>query len=335
MNTLQYCSTEGPFEKAQKEKCMEVFKECRNSFTHMIAHEGYMVRRVSSDDYVKLLGLLGYYEQRFNVGMRHFGVFFDDIEMHKAGEGKKFAEEHVKLTVAIYDALRHKDPNTKIIFCPIPYGGPSGEYRINGQLIDKGGNFVFSKKEEALDYLKIIKEKLPKDVYVFWTGSGVFSPTIDAELAKQFGSLIGRKPLIWDNDAARWAQNNEPITGRSKDLHEHTSGYIGLSGGSFLYLPSLLSIAEYTWNPLAYDAKACMQRILHYLAPGKTDDLAKALKVAALVVSPNPQGKHYPPVEEIDRLIGSLKVSITNELFKNELLSKLTEAKKARKSQRY
>ena len=66
------------------------------------------------------------------------------------------------------------------------------------------------------------------DVAIVWTGTKVVSPTITAPQAEEWGALLRRRPLIWDNfpvnDGIPWRVNLGPLRGRDPNLPAAASG---------------------------------------------------------------------------------------------------------------
>ena len=116
-----------------------------------------------------------------------------------------------------------------------------------------------------------MRDALPADVRVFWTGDGgVFSTTVTTAGARAYADAVGLELGLWDNDATRFSTGRQPCSGRAPDLSSvvHTcmgnlvgGGLWDGGNGEFALLTSLL----YTWNPSTYDpavADAAAERIL-------------------------------------------------------------------------
>lgn len=264
-NLLQYPGGRGDLSPRRRNDYLALIEDCRAQRIQFLSHEGYKgtfwdnetLFDFSPEGYEKLKA---YYKVRFDMGARAFTVAFDDMKIPD-GEGAALARKHAEACIIIYDYLRALDPATVIYFCPVPYGGPG-----------KGGKFVFSGKKDARVYLKTIGRMLPADVRVYWTGLSVFSPEVDTATADIYAGFIARKPFFWDNDSLTWLKERKPLHGRPADFLGHMAGYVAniadrKPGDSQTeLLPVVLTIADYLWNPGAYDSKASMERARRFAA---------------------------------------------------------------------
>lgn len=264
-NLLQYPHGRSELSPERRDDYLAVVEDCRAQRVQFLAHEGFMGtfwdRKIlfdfSPEGYEKLKA---YYKVRFDMGARAFTVAFDDMKVPE-GEGAALARKHAEACIIIRDYLQGFDPTCDIYFCPVPYGGPG-----------KGGKYVSSSEKDALAYLKTIGHMLPADVRIYWTGPSVFSPQVDTATADIFAGLIARKPFFWDNDNLTFLKERKPLSGRPVDFLDHTAGYVGNiadrkpDGSQSDLLPVVLTIADYLWNPGAYDSTASMERARRFLA---------------------------------------------------------------------
>jgi len=120
----------------------------------------------------------------------------------------------------------------------------------------------------------MIRDALPADVRVFWTGDGgVFSQTVTTAGARAYADAVGHELGLWDNDAGRFSQDRKPCRGRAADLSTVVHSYMGNlvtgdpwrgTNGEFALLTSLF----YTWNPRTYDPAAAATTAERILARG-------------------------------------------------------------------
>ncbi len=132
-----------------------------------------------------LLALRGKVRQLAALGCTHFALLFDDI-VTLAVTGplrlpSSVAEEQIAVAHEVLACLRETAPAGALLFCPTPYCG-----RMAGPLKDS-------------DYLRRLGDKLDSSVQVLWTGSEIISETITSESIRGLASVIGRKPVLWDN----------------------------------------------------------------------------------------------------------------------------------------
>jgi hyaluronoglucosaminidase len=118
------------------------------------------------------------------------------------------------------------------------------------------------------------------DIIVQWTGIGVVAPTITSEDADKIHGIFKHDLLIWDNYPVNDFDRNRlflaPLTGRDSDLTvEH--GVIGLTANPMNEAEAskipLFTVADYTWNPEAYDPADSMKRSLKEFAPAAYEPL--------------------------------------------------------------
>jgi hyaluronoglucosaminidase len=225
----------------------------RERFILYVAMDGYAGfgnKTWYSDEDLKLAQR--YFEARYQLGVRAFEIGFDDLPIRTPGSGELAVRNQLRVVEAVRRQFARGHEPVRLYFCPTPYAGVPG------------GRFVFSATKEASDYLARLKRELPRDLPVMWTGRGVFSPTITAAQARAYGGLIGRKPYIWDNDPIHWANEVRPLSGRSPDLYRATAGHLSnlVHGTKSLDDVKLImiTIADYLWNPEAYDPGKAMAR---------------------------------------------------------------------------
>ena len=197
----------------------------------------------------------------------HFYLMFDDHRFwmnpydEKAFGTARRADVHV--VNAIVGRLSAKYPDTKLLYCPPFYWGPQGGV----------AKWYGETREEYLSY---VGEHLSDKVEVHWTGARVRSPGAKKEHVEWITERIRRKPVFWQN----WALNRhptDPIEEWPKWLYE---GFLGDMNGYYLNAPDnvlLATIADYCWNPRAYDPEQSVREAIgKLLGPGSFDRLREA-----------------------------------------------------------
>ncbi|CCD68586.1 protein O-GlcNAcase [Caenorhabditis elegans] len=159
-------------------------------------------------------------DQVRSVGCDSFAVLFDDIEVQMQDEDQKqftsFAHAQVHIANTIFKYL-----NTKtFMFCPTEYC----ESRAVPTL-------------ESSQYLNTIGEQLAGDIHIMWTGPRVISRYLTVEHLARVGSVMRRKPLIWDNLHANDYDLKKifmgPMMHRSVKIKEFTSGLLSNPNGRY------------------------------------------------------------------------------------------------------
>ena len=202
--------------------------------------------------------LASHYLWAQSKGVEWFSVTIDDITITDGSDHTTYGEDQALYVNKLLALLRKKNKKVKMIFCPTHYAGLGKD-----------------PKEKA--YLETIAKVLDKDVYVFWTGPQVTSPFITSEDARTFKDLVQHKLILWDNfpvnDNITSTAHLGPLNGRAKDLHTVIDGFMSNPMGlqSEINRIPMFTIADYAYNPTAYDPKSSIgQAILH-----QTDDKAK------------------------------------------------------------
>ena len=138
-------------------------------------------------------------------GVHSFALCLDDINTKlQPADTERFKtleSAQVYFVNRLWNDMKSLSPRPRFIFCPSAY--------------------TTAEAEKHLPYIRKIAEIDP-DIFMFWTGPGVCSSTITAKDAKHIASLIGRKPIVWDNypvnDMFPWRPLLAPVKGRSADL---------------------------------------------------------------------------------------------------------------------
>ena len=205
-------------------------------------------------------------DQMIAQGVKSFAILLDDIDnigfVHKKDLIKfnhDLALAHCYLTNRIYKALIKKVTNLHLIYCPTEY------YQTGNS-----------------PYRETIAEELHSDIKVFWTGEGVFSKIIKKEFAKKIKTVFNHPMVLWDNYPVNDANSNciflGPVINRDPYLYQVSPDFfsnpmIEANLSKF----TLTTVADYTWNPEAYDpGKSYLKAItLH------ADNNPESLKVFA------------------------------------------------------
>ena len=212
-----------------------------------------------ADHHVELMNGLGYQnsivdwgptemrrriDEVMDAGTRSIALNFDDLA---ASYPVALATSHAAAFNDLYGYIRGRDPGCLVSTVLVPYGGVPGR------------RLVGSEPGQGEQYLAVMRDALPADVRVFWTGDGgVFSPTVTASGARAYRDAIGHEIALWDNDTITYARERKACRGRAADLGSVVPTYMGnLAGespwtdtnGEFALVTSLL----YAWNPQAYD----------------------------------------------------------------------------------
>lgn len=192
-------------------------------------------------------------ETMYQLGVRSFAVFFDDIW----GEGTKADKQADLLNYINTNFVKAKGDVSPLVMCPTEYN--------RGWANEKGG------------YLRTLGSDMDKSVEIMWTGNTVVH-TIDKESMQWINERIQRKGYIWLNfpvsDFVRDHILLGPTYGNGLDIAEDLSGFVSnpMEHAESSKI-ALYSIADYTWNMEAYDYMSSWNKALEDLLPQSADAL--------------------------------------------------------------
>lgn len=184
-------------------------------------------------------------ELMYDLGIRSFAVFFDDVW----GEGARGDKQAGLLNYLTDNFVRKHTDVEPLIMCPSQYnkGWSSG------------------------DYLNTLGTKMYPEVRIMWTGNSVVD-MIEENDMQWINDQIKRKAYIWlnypVNDYCQSRMLMGKTYGNGLNINEMVSGFCS---NPMEYAEaskvSLYSIADYTWNMPAYDDVKSWERALEALMP--------------------------------------------------------------------
>ena len=253
-----------PYPEAELERLRELVETAAQAgveFWYAIS-PGLTMTYSSDGDYDALIGKI---EQVSELGVAHFGLFVDDVpaDLTQARDRQAFgtlAAAHVHLTNKLHADLKARGQT--LALTPTTYSGAWGDR----------------------DYVAAVGEGVAQDIPIFWTGIDVASPTVTRAQADDWGNLLRRKPLLWDNypvnDYARWRLFLGPFTGRAPDLARSVSGIIANPmNEAHASMIALATLADYARDPGAYDPQRSLTAALQTLYGPDAADLDPFIEV--------------------------------------------------------
>ena len=175
-------------------------------------------------------------QQMYDLGVRDFAIFLDDID-------SRDAVGHAKLLT---------DFQTKFVET---HEGVSDLVAITAEYTD---SFL-------TDYTDTIGPLIHEDVELMWTGPGVSPEKIAKPHLNKIIRKYGREVFIWWNYPVNDILVNNlymgPCEGLMANLHESITGLVAnpMNQGYASMIP-LQTTADYLWNPEAYDPDASLRR---------------------------------------------------------------------------
>lgn len=193
--------------------------------------------------------LIQKFEAMYQLGVRSFAVFFDDI----SGDGTDPVRQAELLNYIDNNFIQQKHDVSPLVMCPT-------EYNKSWSNVEGG-------------YLTTLGEKLNPSIHVMWTGDRVIA-CIDKPTLDWINPLIRRKAYIWwnfpVNDYVRDHLLLGPVYGNAKDIKDDMSGFVSnpMEHAESSKI-SLYSVADYTWNLETYDSIQSWKHAIKDLLPQK------------------------------------------------------------------
>lgn len=178
-------------------------------------------------------------------GVKCFSLAFDDVGKaltpYDRDNFETYEEGQVFFTNKVLGKLMDDYPDVVFAFVPNDYWG---ELAMESE------------------YLRYIGENLDPRLRIGWTGMEIAPDVITAEDATFYERFIKRKPFLGDNfpvldniDRVGGRLALGPLRGRDPRLFHTTSGFAANAMPLPLSSkPAFISISDFTWNPVNYDA---------------------------------------------------------------------------------
>ena len=240
-----------PYPEAEAKRISELATYARSLGVNFYwaIHPGVDIKWTEQDrDY-----LVAKLEKMYDLGVRSFAVFFDDIW----GEGTRADKQAELLNYVDNNLIQKKHDVAPLIMCPTEY------------------NRAWANDEKG--YLRTLGTQMNQGIEIMWTGNSVVH-CIDRESQEWINQRINRKSYIWWNfpvsDFVRDHILLGPAYGNDLDIAETMSGFVSnpMEHAEASKI-SLYGIADYTWNMPAYDYQADWEKGLREVLPSNYEAL--------------------------------------------------------------
>ena len=240
-----------PYPEAEAKRISELATYARSQGVNFYwaIHPGVDIKWTEQDrDY-----LVAKLEKMYDLGVRSFAVFFDDIW----GEGTRADKQAELLNYVDNNFIQKKHDVAPLIMCPTEY------------------NRSWANDEKG--YLRTLGTQMNQGIEIMWTGNSVVH-CIDRESQEWINQRINRKSYIWWNfpvsDFVRDHILLGPAYGNDLDIAETMSGFVSnpMEHAEASKI-SLYGIADYTWNMPAYDYQADWEKGLREVLPNNYEAL--------------------------------------------------------------
>lgn len=189
-------------------------------------------------------------EKMYELGVRAFAIFFDDISGEERSDAAKQAEYLNYLHTEFVE--KHSDV-APLIMCPTQY----------------------NRSWTSGNYLTTLGTQMNENVRIMWTGNSVVDMINESDMT-WINNQIKRKAYIWlnypVNDYCIDHMLMGPTYGNDKTIANQLSAF---TSNPMEYAEaskvSLYSIADYTWNMTGYNEQESWERAIRYLMPEHAD----------------------------------------------------------------
>lgn len=195
--------------------------------------------------------LLQKFEKMYQLGVRSFAVFFDDI----SGDGTNPVKQAELLNYIDDTFVKVKADVTPLIMCPTEY------------------NKSWSNPEKG--YLATLGTQLNPSIQIMWTGDRVISE-ITRSGVEWINGYIKRPAYIWWNfpvsDYVRDHLLLGPVYGNDTDIAALMSGFVS---NPMEYAEAskiaIYSVADYAWNTAKYNSEQSWKNAIANIMPSNVE----------------------------------------------------------------
>jgi len=255
------------------------------------------------------------------LGVKNIVLAFDDSMgmLYSKNDRDRFGslgEAEVYVANKLNKALKEYDPEIVLVIVPEIYAG------------------VY-----PMEYTNTLAKKLDKDITIGWTGNEIVTPNLNGADTNKANDFYGRMVSFGDNWGGMY-----PLLGRNPDIHNATTqflmnpfnlqGELPIPGAEGASMPELMriqgaSLADFTWNPYAYDPDKTLERITEIYFNPEARDLFRLVMLKdyndfnALV---SLKANYAPPVEKEFRTAVDSKNANKIRAFADNLIGLLDKA---------
>ena len=191
--------------------------------------------------------LMAKFETMYQLGVRAFAVFFDDI----SGEGVNADKQAELMNYLDNNFIQPKQDMLPLILCPT-------EYNKSWSNISKG-------------YLPTLGSKLNPSIHVMWTGDRVIAD-IEVQGLQWINQHIERKAYVWWNFPVSDYVRDHLLMGPAYGLDTEAADLMsGVMTNPMEFAEAskvaIYSVANYAWNVKNYDPMQTWENALQHVMP--------------------------------------------------------------------
>ena len=196
--------------------------------------------------------LMNKFEMMYDLGVRSYAVFFDDI----SGEGTNPIKQSELLNYIYDNFMRKKKDSGQLIICPTEY------------------NKSWSNPKPGT-YLDILGDTLYPEIEIMWTGDRVISDMTE-ESMEWINKRLKRKAYIWWNfpvsDYVRDHLLLGQVYGNSLNIKNEMAGFMtNPMERAQASKIAIYSVADYSWNVANYDSLNSWKSAIKEVMPSCSD----------------------------------------------------------------
>ncbi|MPQ43861.1 beta-N-acetylglucosaminidase domain-containing protein [Clostridium tarantellae] len=241
-----------PYPQAEAQKIAELATKATENKVDFVwaVHPGGDIN-FNDEDYNTLLDK---FEQMYDLGVRGFAVFFDDIGGNSPQA--QAGNQAWLLNKLNEDFIKVKGDVAPLILCPTEY------------------NKSWANKNPGT-YLDILGDELDPSIQVMWTGNDVMSD-MDYETLDWVNKRINREAYVWWNFPVNDYCRDKLLLGSSYGLNPNMSNAGGFTSNPMNQAEAskfaLFSVANHTWNTDAYNSEQSWHNAIETLVPEVAED---------------------------------------------------------------
>ena len=233
-----------PYPEAEAQQIKELVEEANHNKVNFVwaILPGQDIQWNQTDS----ANILAKFEKMYDLGVRAFAVFFDDI----SGEGT-----HPEKQVGLMNYLQNEFISKKgdvqpLIMCPTEY----------------------NQDMATTNYLDILGEQLDPSIQIMWTGDRVVTEKITKENIEWVNERIQRPAYFWWNFPVNDYCQDHLLMGASYGLDTEAIGTMnGFVSNPMIFAEaskvSLFGVGMYAWNTKRYDPKKAWEEACNFIMP--------------------------------------------------------------------
>jgi hyaluronoglucosaminidase len=234
----------------------ELFQHCKKRYVdfYFTVGPGLSMKYSNKESFCSLFRK---YTQLFEIGVRHFGIFFDDIPLKMLHQEDRdtfadLAEAHGFVINELYKGLKNLDKSIRLLVCGTVYSGKGNE-----------------------EYTVKLASMIPQEVHMFWTGRSICSQELDSRDAGFFCKNTLHKPLYWDNYPVNDANMQRelhlgPLINRDRDLYKYSEGLVvNVMEYKEASMIPVITACHYLWDCENYDSYLSLENAVREVVGAK------------------------------------------------------------------